>query len=532
MKKQMVLVYFIIHAVMSGKGQAFTKEYSLVSGSNWGGNWSVMSTTDKGYAICIGSDSSLNQVTPIIKTDSLGEIQWVRQYQAPGYELSISANLAQAPDSGFILPALYGDAGAFIRNAVIKTDKNGNVQWSKTCGDTLMYVILERALALPDGYLISGQYEDTVASIDGIVFFKIDFNGNTVWTKTIEMGGAGYSNEDVQYTIYTSTGHILAALTTNTDPWGEPVLLKMDLSGNIVFLKKYNATPDGAGPYHVMEDNAGNFVMVGATFNFGSGGDWDAYIIKFDSNGNFLWGRTIGEAGIPDEAYSVVQMPNGDYVIGGEMESYYGYTSQTALIRFSNSGTFISMKLLNPDADGSFPLNLVKNTDGGITVFRTESNYSNEGNLSIMRTDPALNTSCFEMPVLPTVINFSTTQASMGTVGTMSGEYTVTTTSGLLSIEATPICMLNESEMNASKQNYFVYPNPAANAITFSFSNQESEEYDLVLYDMQGRQVKIINGITGNTVTVNIKDLEEGMYFFNLSENQQVKAQGKIIVSR
>jgi hypothetical protein len=66
-----------------------------------------------------------------------------------------------------------------------------------------------------------------------------------------------------------------------------------------------------------------------------------------------------------------------------------------------------------------------------------------------------------------------------------------------------------------------VYPNPAGSETQVRFDNSSNDIYSLNIFDYQGRLVRTINDINGNTVKIDRKDLNQGMYFFRLESGQK-----------
>ncbi|MBL4657155.1 MAG: T9SS type A sorting domain-containing protein [Flavobacteriales bacterium] len=75
-----------------------------------------------------------------------------------------------------------------------------------------------------------------------------------------------------------------------------------------------------------------------------------------------------------------------------------------------------------------------------------------------------------------------------------------------------------------------VYPNPANQYVTFEFDNSEQVNHTLTLYDIQGRLVQTIMDITTNKIEMDRRDLTSGLYFFLLSTDKQVRANGKLTI--
>lgn len=74
-----------------------------------------------------------------------------------------------------------------------------------------------------------------------------------------------------------------------------------------------------------------------------------------------------------------------------------------------------------------------------------------------------------------------------------------------------------------------VQPNPFSNRAILSFNNDQNATFEVVITDVQGKQVHQYTAIKGNQVTIEKADLSAGTYFYTL-ENEKVSYSGKIII--
>jgi len=74
------------------------------------------------------------------------------------------------------------------------------------------------------------------------------------------------------------------------------------------------------------------------------------------------------------------------------------------------------------------------------------------------------------------------------------------------------------------------YPNPSKNITTFRFRNPGREEYTLIVINANGQEVRRIEGITENTVTVENSGLESGLYLYRLIGSNGITGSGKYVV--
>jgi Secretion system C-terminal sorting domain/Trypsin len=75
-----------------------------------------------------------------------------------------------------------------------------------------------------------------------------------------------------------------------------------------------------------------------------------------------------------------------------------------------------------------------------------------------------------------------------------------------------------------------IYPNPFNTTTTLQLSRNEGKA-NLILINMYGEQVKRIENISGQVITLNREDLPCGVYFIHLTQNNIVTTTAKIIIA-
>src|SRR5258705_13500892 len=73
--------------------------------------------------------------------------------------------------------------------------------------------------------------------------------------------------------------------------------------------------------HYVLPTSDGNVIASGGTrsFGFGDVNNYDGYVVKFDANGDTLWSRNFGTAGL-DEGLSILENDEG-YLVTGYVSS-------------------------------------------------------------------------------------------------------------------------------------------------------------------------------------------------------------------
>jgi hypothetical protein len=278
---------------------------------------SVLVMPDKGYIIVGWTDSygvGYDDVY-LIRTDSLGDTLWTRTYG--GINLEQGYSIKRTSDKGYIIAGRIhinaGDWDVYI----IKTDSLGEVQWTKKYGENGSSTKSDEAYSIDTtsdrGYIISGATRSFGAGGYDIWLLKTDANGDTLWTRTygFHNGDLGYSvlcNSDGEYVVAGSV-----ARTTN-NPCGL-CLIKTDSNGNTIWIKYY-----GEGGEHglsIQQIPSGEYIVSGVRY----ASFFDLWLVKVNVNGDTIWTKTY-DLGGSDFCNSVQHTSDGGYIIAGHSSFY------------------------------------------------------------------------------------------------------------------------------------------------------------------------------------------------------------------
>ena len=137
--------------------------------------------------------------------------EWSKTFGGSGDEVGYSVQ--QTADGGFIIAGATSSFGAGGGDVyMIKTDGSGNEQWSKTFGGSGYEVGYSVQQTADGGFIISGATSSFGAGNYDVYLIKTDGNGNEQWSKTFGEGDNGESASSVQQTI--DGGFIMAGTLT------------------------------------------------------------------------------------------------------------------------------------------------------------------------------------------------------------------------------------------------------------------------------------------------------------------------------
>ncbi len=314
----------------SSGNELWSKTYGGI-GYEWAS--SVIQTGDGGYVLAGTTNSSRdgNYDFWLVKTDSLGNQQWNKTYG--GAYNDYPCSVVQTIDGGYVLAGFInslGDGGFsfsgfrdvfIVGNAdvwLVKTDSSGNQLWNKTFGglnDDGAFSLIQTS---DGGYALTGNtYSFSAGKNSDFWLIKTDSFGNELWNKTY----GGPRDDFGCFGIQTSDGGYALTGITNSSGYGrEDVwLIKTDSSGNVVWNTIYGGTQNDEA-YSVSQTEDEGYILAGSTYGFGAG-LWDAWIIKTDSRGNFLWRQTYG-GNADDQATCLIIDGDGDFVLSGATNSF------------------------------------------------------------------------------------------------------------------------------------------------------------------------------------------------------------------
>jgi hypothetical protein len=153
------------------------------------------------------------------------------------------------------------------------------------------------------------------------------------WEKTF--GGSDY--DFGVFVLQTNdSGYIIGAETMSYGAGGiDAWLIKTDSDGNEEWNKTYGGSED-EWPYVILQTTDG-YVITGLTRSFGAG-DYDAWLIKTDANGNKTWDETYGGTGY-DFAMTLLNTTDNGYVMGGGTNTYGAGDFDYWMIKTNANGT-------------------------------------------------------------------------------------------------------------------------------------------------------------------------------------------------
>ncbi|UCD36886.1 MAG: hypothetical protein JSW54_08575 [Fidelibacterota bacterium] len=307
---------------------------------DWG--YTVQQSADSGYMLVGSTHSSGAGEADIwlVKTDPDGVIEWEQTFG--GAEHDYGYFVQQATDGGYILAGeTYSQGRGASDVHVIKSDREGNLLWEQTFGDSaddLGYALCETS---DRGFLITGFTSIPGSGQEDLWVIRIDGAGGMQWERIYDtsFGGVGRSIQQTTDGNFAAAGFLRRG-DSSYDFW----LIKADSAGNVLWDRTYGWNGDERAAAMQQTGDEG-FILVGLTNSLGAGLN-DIWLVKTDADGEPLWDQTYGGPSW-DVGRSVQQTADGGYILVGTTQSFGRDDSDVWLLKTDANGAVVWSQAFN-----------------------------------------------------------------------------------------------------------------------------------------------------------------------------------------
>ena len=294
-------------------------------------------TPDGGY-IAVGEidrpTGAVRHWIHLIKTDASGNIQWEKNINEDDITYE-SARVIWPVEAGGYIIAGSKQIDPFVNSSIylVRTDAQGDTLWTRVYDEWDGFTTGESLYPTSDGgYIIGGTNQaDFQSNFQFGILIKTDANGNVEWSNTYSEDNSGISFRDL---IPTADGNYLAVGAKN----GASIMAKLDSTGELIWTQNYSIT-SGSSAYAVIEDEAGNFYVSGHSDGFAGP---SPHVLKTDANGEQEWMNfptSINGGNGSDLTFH----PEGGFVVTGSLVDFNfgvgGVVGQNGFIlKYSDDG--------------------------------------------------------------------------------------------------------------------------------------------------------------------------------------------------
>ena len=317
---------------LSENGQHIWTIYFGDSLNDYGLNLQI--TQSGQLLICGETQTAANgQDAFIALFDTSGTQLW--RYTYGGAQNESAKSITETAD-GFFVAAGYVSSGTGSNDVLIlRTDAAGNLVSLNAFGNS-DNDYGQAIQALPDsGCIVAGDTKDPTNGDYNVLCFRLDKNGNVLWMNTY---GDSHENGSQGLTLLSDGTFIVCGEShTASSPAFDFSFDKIDLSG----AEQWRSTFGGAGSdaaFSVLEVYGG-YLLCGYSSSY-SPGPISAVIARTDTAGNLLWARSIPDSSI-SILYELIPALSGNYLAAGNTSN--GADDQCLLLHSDAAGwTFLS----------------------------------------------------------------------------------------------------------------------------------------------------------------------------------------------
>lgn len=292
--------------------------------------YSIIETDDNAFLVVgdiINTPLDFQFNAYLLKISNQGELLWSTQYGGPendtGYRVIPSAN-----DGGYLIvgkTSSFGNGGSDVY--LVKVDADGNTEWSNTYGGTGSD-IGRSVVEVADGYLITGSAFNENNNSADLYLLKIDFAGNEQWSKffgtpVFDEGQDLVTMDDGNFAIVGNTGN-------------DAYLLKVSPDGNEIWSTTFGG-PLGTIATDLLKAPNGDLVFTGVVEVDAENSD--AFLARFDSDGNEVWNETVGRSSYIDWAQSLAPTNDKGFVVAGYNAEVGIFVNDVTLIKAGANGS-------------------------------------------------------------------------------------------------------------------------------------------------------------------------------------------------
>ncbi|SEO79906.1 PGF-CTERM protein [Halogranum amylolyticum] len=231
---------------------------------------------------------------------------WIRTYGGPRDDRGA---LVVRLDDGYLLAASTRSFGQATGSRgdlwLVRLDEEGREQWARPYGTGSDES--PRALLVTErGYFLAGE----IGTVEGVELYGLDADGAIEWSRLYGVGtGVGDA-------VLRDDGYLLVGQRITGNGSQPAAVVAVDDVGRFTEIRNYTGRPAAKERFtDVIETTNGTVLVVGESDR--SEGDVRAWAVELTPEGEPLWRELIGSPSVEARTTSVVELPDGDYLLVG-----------------------------------------------------------------------------------------------------------------------------------------------------------------------------------------------------------------------
>jgi len=294
--------------------------------------YSVSETADGGFVIGGSTYSFTNGQSDawIVKTDENGDMQWSSHFG--GTEQDEAYEVHERSAGGYIIVGYSDDPITGGRHLFLRrTDPLGTLDWHHQpagSGEDYGAAVVETD---DGGFVAVGKTKSLENGLSQIWLYKVNTAGDTLWNRRVD-GSIAMEAVDL---VQAADGSFAIVGSSAQSQSREMLFVKADASGD---LQSVQTLQLDAIAQCIRPRLDGGFVVCGYTDPFG-GDNSDMVLVRLDENGANPQKTIIGGMHM-DRAHAVTPTSDGGYILAGTTKSYGSGTPDVILVKTDANGSY------------------------------------------------------------------------------------------------------------------------------------------------------------------------------------------------
>jgi hypothetical protein len=346
--------------------------------------YAVYETSDNGFMIGAYTVIEGQRDFYLLKTDGDGNMLWAKDYGQDARFESLTT-MVQCSDGGYLLAGNRAQDDPYSYNTdayIVKTDADGNEEWSSIFGDESISESINGACQTSDdGFALCGGYWASSATGYDVQVIKTNYLGLEEWSYlyNFEPSTAEYAYDIIE----TTSGYLM--VTGETQAYSEywcydMYLLGLNLAGEELWINTYgSAWPMYEQSNSVVELSGGGFFLAGNQNDDGLDNNW--YVVRTDEWGGFLWNHSFGST-YHDKAFVACEDLDGGLIAAG---AYYNESWKAMIAKYSLEGDTLWTKMWGYEGLSQHVYDVKPLSEGGYIAVGSTSTDSEELKIFLTR---------------------------------------------------------------------------------------------------------------------------------------------------
>ena len=275
--------------------------------------------------------------------------------------LGANMDLIHTPDGGYMLAGIRGSSSpsAFVA----KLDDNGAFQWQKFYGAGSTDVFAAAVQTADGGYAVAGSTFSFGTGLTDLLITKLDDAGNVQWAKAI--GTASAQEYALGLTGTTDGGFVAVGALVPSGVVEKCFVVRVDAAGAMVWAREVATFAAGLIGESVVQAPDGGFVVGGRMMNLNN----PACVLKLDPAGGVEW-CMVSQQGVQSGVFlDVRNASDGGYLLAGRMSGVPGTLGEVdmCVLQIDSLGNLLwDVTLSGPLGESAS--DVVETADGGVVV--------------------------------------------------------------------------------------------------------------------------------------------------------------------